>query len=451
TESIAVEDDHDSLRQALWLATDQSYKQALKGYLEKQGKKVSEMEKEKAPDFSQEVPYRTVCPQTADLLDFSDYKLVLKNVSAEFKHFTEILDSGISLRSNQRAQYLLNSEGTQILCPASGNPYFIYVWAKSRSPDGMTLEVARTYSFRSKSNLPAESSLIQSVREMAEELLHLRKAKLADPYTAPAILDPDSTGVLFHEALGHRLEGERQRDEEEGQTFKGQVGKRVIPSFLSVEDDPTLATHNGVDLNGRYSFDEEGVPAQRVVLVENGILKNYLLSRRPIPQFLKSNGHGRAQIGKDPIGRMSNLIIKSSQPLPLPDLKKMLLEECKKQNKPYGLLIRKIRSGDTFTGRSRYQAFKGTPEQVFLVDAQSGEEVLVRGVEIVGTPLITVNKILATGNDVEVNNAFCGAESGTIPVSTIAPSALVKEVELQRLGEDRQKPPILPPPILDKE
>ncbi|MBI3013129.1 MAG: hypothetical protein HYY63_05830, partial [Elusimicrobia bacterium] len=144
TESIAVEDDHDSLRQALWLATDQSYKQALKGYLEKQGKKVSEMEKEKAPDFSQEVPYRTVCPRTADVLDFSDYKLVLKNVSAEFKQFTEILDSGISLRSNQRAQYLLNSEGTQILCPASGNPYFIYIWAKSQSPDGMTLEVART-------------------------------------------------------------------------------------------------------------------------------------------------------------------------------------------------------------------------------------------------------------------------------------------------------------------
>lgn len=448
-DSASLEGDSADLRHRLWLATDQAYKQAVKDYLQKQGKKVSTLEKEKVPDFSREKPQRAVVEPDPDPGELDDYVGILKSASGSFKRTREILDSGITLRRIRKTFYCLNSEGTRLLTPGSGNPYFIYLWARTQADDGMNLDGYRTFSAHTRKSLPDEPELEKAVAELTRQLLALKGAKPADPYTAPAILDPESTGVLFHEALGHRVEGERQRDDEEGQTFKGQVGKAIIPEFLTVEDDPTLRLWKGVELNGFYHYDEEGVPAQKAVIADRGILRNYLLSRRPISGFSKSNGHGRAQFGRDPIGRMSNLFVKSSREVSAEDLKKMLIEECKKQNKPYGLLIRRIRSGDTSTGRGRYQAFRGTPEEVFWVNAETGEETLVRGVELVGTPLITINKIIATGDDAMAVNAFCGAESGTVPVSTIAPSCLVKEVELQRKREDKQRPPILPPPLFD--
>ncbi len=448
-EGTSLEDDGDAIRHQLWLLSDQAYKQAIKDYLQKQGKRVSEIEKEKLDDFTVEKSVKDRLPQvlTEALLD--EYRLTIKKVSEGFKKYREIQNSGVMLRRVLKNHYTVNSEGTELVTRAPGNPYFIYLWAATQASDGMNLDVSRTFSILLSSKLPDENELGKTREEMAAQLLKLRQAKTADPYTAPAILDPESTGVLFHEAIGHRLEGERQRDDDEGQTFRGQVGKVIIPEFLTVEDDPTLAAWGGKDLNGYYRYDEEAVPAQKVVLIENGILRNYLLSRRPIAGYSKSNGHGRAQFGRDPIGRMSNLFVKSNKSYPLSTLKKMLMEECKKQNKPFGLLIRKTRSGDTSTARGRYQAFRGTPEEVYQVNAETGEETLVRGVELVGTPLITINKILAAGDVSEISNAFCVAESGTIPVSTIAPYTLVREVELQRLREDKQRPPILPPPLYD--
>lgn len=445
-----LEEDEAALRHRLWLMTDRIYKQAVRDYLQKQGKKIAEIEKEKFPDFSKEKPVQALLPVEFSPVSLENYRELLKRISAEFKKYPEVLDSGISVRVSKRISYLLNSEGTKIRMPAGENPFFIQLWARTQSEEGMHLDVSQTFSFRREERAPSEKKLKETVADMVKKLLQLRSAKLADPYTGPAILDSESTAVLFHEAVGHRLEGERQRDTEEGQTFKDQVGKEIIPPFLTVVDDPTLREWKGMDLNGFYFYDEEGVPAQRVVLVENGILKNYLLSRRPIKGFHQSNGHGRAQFGRNPIGRMANLMIQSSREFSSAQLKKMLLEECRKQKKPYGLLIKKTRSGDTSTARDRYQAFRGTPEEVFLVDAKTGEETLVKGVELVGTPLITINKIIATGKEEEVMNAYCAAESGTIPIASVAPSALVKEVELQRVREDKQRPPILPPPLHEK-
>ena len=450
-DNASLEDDTAELRRRLWLMTDQAYKQAVKDYLEKEGKQLSEVDKDKAPDFSRETPHQDAIASSTRPADLGFYKPALLRASAAFAPYKEIIDSGITLRRIQKTLYYLNSEGTRIEMPAGGNPYFVYVWARTQADDGMGLDAYRTFSIRTPDRLPSEAKLKETAAELADELAKLRSAKVGDPTTAPAILDPESTGVLFHEALGHRVEGERQRDDDEGQTFKGQVGKRIIPSFLSVSDDPTLTSWDGVELNGSYAFDDEGVPAQKAVITENGVLRSYLMSRRPIKGFLHSNGHGRAQFGRDPIGRMSNLLVKSAKEVSAAKLKKMLLEECRRQNKPYGLLLRRTRSGDTFTSRGRYQAFRGTPEEVYLVDAKSGKETLIRGVELVGTPLITINKIIATGSDYKVDNAFCGAESGTVPVSTIAPSCLVKEIELQREHEDKQRPPILPAPAFDKD
>jgi predicted Zn-dependent protease len=254
---------------------------------------------------------------------------------------------------------------------------------------------------------------------------------------------------MFHEAVGHRLEGERQIDDTDGQTFKGRVGEKIIPPFLSINDDPTVKDFNGTDLLGYYPFDDQGVPGKNVLLVEDGILRNFLLSRTPVDGFNKSNGHGRASYGRAPMARMSNLIIKSDKVYTREELKSLLLKEVKHQNKPFGLVIKRMMGGETNTSSYNFQAFKATPLVIYKVNPDTGKETPVRGVEIVGTPLVSINKIIATTKDYGVFNGFCGAESGYIPVSAVAPSVLVSEIELQRISDPKEKPPLLPPPFFD--
>jgi len=247
---------------------------------------------------------------------------------------------------------------------------------------------------------------------MVRELLALREAPALDPYTGPAILAPEAAGVLFHEAVGHRLEGERQNDDKDGKTFKGQVGKPILPHFLTILDDPTMKQLGATSVNGHYAFDDQGVAGQRTVLVQNGVLRTFLLSRAPVQGFSNSNGHGRSSPGRDPVARMSNLIVESSKTMAPARLKEALLAEVRRQEKPFGLLIRDVTGGNTDTSGYAYQAFKGQPRLVYKVDAKTGQETLVRGVEIVGTPLTSINKIIATADDSKVFNGYCGAESG---------------------------------------
>jgi predicted Zn-dependent protease len=257
---------------------------------------------------------------------------------------------------------------------------------------------------------------------------------------------PEAAGVLFHEAVGHRLEGERQDDDKEGQTFKGQLARRILPSFISVADDPPLRAQGDTALNGFYSFDDQGVPAQRTLLVEDGVLRTFLLSRKPVNPFTRSNGHGRSQGANAPVARMGNLVVTSKRQVSLAELKRRLLAEAKQQGKPYGLIIKDIVGGNTNTMSYGYQAFKGTPRLAYRLDVETGKEELVRGIELIGTPLSSINKLLATSDEVRVFNGFCGAESGYVPVSTIAPATLISEIELQRVARANERSPILPAP-----
>jgi predicted Zn-dependent protease len=322
----------------------------------------------------------------------------------------------------------------------------LHVQAVARAVDGQLLENSRDFYARDEAKLPSPEKLEREVRALILELEALRTAPVVDPYTGPAILAPEATGVLFHEVVGHRLEGERQDDDKEGQTFKGQVGKAILPSFLSVLDDPTLQSEGEVALNGAYAYDDQGVPAQRTVLVEDGVLRTFLLSRRPVKPFTRSNGHGRGQSSLPPVARMGNLVVRSKKQVPMTELKRLLIEEAKRQGKPYALIIQDITGGNTNTMSYGYQAFKGTPRLVYRVDVATGEQELVRGVELVGTPLSSVSRVMATGDEVRAFNGYCGAESGYVPVSTVAPAALVSEIELQRVARASERSPILPAP-----
>jgi predicted Zn-dependent protease len=264
----------------------------------------------------------------------------------------------------------------------------------------------------------------------------------------PAIFSGRAAGVFFHEIFGHRVEGHRQKDESEGQTFTKSVGTKVLPDFLSVVFDPTRRKAAGIDLNGWYDYDDEGVKARPVTSVENGTLKNFLMSRSPMQGFDHSNGHGRRQPGLEPVSRQSNLIVESSKAVPEAKLKQMLIEEVKRQNKPYGLYFRDITGGFTTTARAGLQAFKVIPVIVYRVYADGRPDELVRGADIVGTPLASFSKILATSDQPEVFNGYCGAESGSVPVSAVSPAILVGEIEIEKKAKAQDRPPLLPPPTI---
>jgi predicted Zn-dependent protease len=322
--------------------------------------------------------------------------------------------------------------------------------AVSRADDGMDLFRAQTFEAETAEGLPPQAEMEAAIRELGTSLEALRKAPVTDPFDGPAILSGRAAAVFFHEVLGHRLEGQRQRGTEEGQTFTKEVGQAVLPSFLSVADDPTLTTFGKTWLSGNYEYDDEGQKARRVELIQDGVLKNFLMSRLPIASFSASNGHGRAQTGKVPIGRQGNLIVTSTKMEPENKLRKQLIEEAKKQGKPYGLYFEDISSGFAVTQRSSPQAFQVIPLVVWRVYVDHRPDELVRGVSIVGTPLAAMKSIVATGDKYEVFNGECGAESGTIPVSAVAPAMLVSTMETQKQAQGTARPPILPIPGTDE-
>lgn len=439
-----------ALRGVLWRMTDQAYKKALSDYLTKKGGAVYAPEKStKVPSFSKEKPATFRHAPSASSFDAKAWRKTIQEVTTQMVKSKGIVDSSMDVSQRSTVRYLATSAGTDIIDEQV--VYAIHIEAYMRAPDGMRLDNGRSYYARTADALPSAQTIKADVATMLVELQALAKAPVLNPYTGPAILMPEASGVLFHEAVGHRLEGERQSNEEEGQTFKGRLNKNIIPTFLSVYDDPTLKTHKGKQLNGFYHYDDEGVHGQRVTLVKDGTLKAFLKSRTPVEGSAHSNGHGRSQSVQKPIARMANLMVQASESkkVPYAQLKQMLIKEVKKQKKPFGLIIKDITGGSTNTSGYGYQAFKGSSRLIYKVDPATGKETLVRGAEMVGTPLVSISKIVAASKETGVFNGYCGAESGYVPVSTIAPALLTTEIELQRNQAGKERPPLLPAPWED--
>jgi TldD protein len=355
----------------------------------------------------------------------------------------------VNLSAQQSNLYLVSSEGSRVVTPST--TLRLVVYAATHAEDGMDLIRVETFQATTAARLPSEAEVTAKIERMATDIQRLKAAPVTEPATVPALLSGRAAAVFFHEVLGHRLEGHRQRDEKEGQTFTKKVGQPVLPQFLSVADDPTLKELNGVELAGHYAFDDEGMPGNRVELIEHGTLKNFLMSRMPINHFAKSNGHGRAQASLMPTGRQGNLMVTSTHTVKDSDMRQQLMDEVKKQGKPYGLYFEDIQGGFTLTTRFTPQAFQILPVMVWKVYPDGKPDELVRGVDIVGTPIAALNRIVVTGDTEQVFNGICGAESGSVPVSASAPSMLFSEIEVQKRGHQRMRPPLLPPPGFDQD
>jgi predicted Zn-dependent protease len=442
---LSFEDNPNAIKRRMWLETDRAYRTAAERFIRiKTNTQVKVAAEDDSDDFSVEKPEKGEQSPAGLVFDKAQWEARVRKISDRFRNYPRVLTSHVGVSVQNDTRYLVNTEGARL---QHGRGYArVSLSASAKAADGADLNTFETFEALDASGLPDEQRLLASVDRIASEVTSLLKAPEADPFVGPAIFSGRAAGVFFHEIFGHRIEGHRQKDESEGQTFTKSVGTRVLPDFLTVVFDPTKRKINGIDLNGWYDFDDEGVRARPVTSVDKGVLKTFLMSRSPIRGFEGSNGHGRRQPGLEVVSRQSNLIVESSKAVPETQLRQMLLDEVKRQGKPYGLFFRDITGGYTTTGRGGLQAFKVIPVIVYRIYADGRPDELVRGADIVGTPLASFAKILATGDRPEIFNGYCGAESGSVPVSAVSPSILFSEIEIEKKAKSNDRPPILPEP-----
>jgi TldD protein len=447
--SATIDSDIPVLRREIWRETDRQYRAATEALIRvKTSQQVQVQTSEgSAPDFSKEKPHVSIGPRVSIAVDRKPWEQKVREYTATFSKSPAVLNSIVTFTALGMNQYQVNTEGTKL---AFGQVHYrLELYVQSKAPDGMDINRYANFDWLEPKDAPDDKTVYASIAQLIKESTDLDKAPLVDPYAGPALLTGRAAAVFFHEVFGHRAEGFRQKDINEGQTFSSKVGEQIFPSFISIKDDPTEAKVNGQMLLGNYAFDDEGVPATDVSLVDKGVLKTFLMSRSPLTTIPESNGHGRRQLGYVPVARQGNLIVSSSVTLTNAQMRQKLIELVKEQGKPFGLFIDDIAGGFTFTGRGQPQAFQVTPLVVYKVFPDGRPDELVRGVDIVGTPLVSLTKIVAMGDTQEVFNGYCGAESGSVPVSAVAPEILISEMEFSKKESATDKPPILPPPAHD--
>lgn len=441
-----------AVREAIWTETMQRYKIAVNNYDAAVSKMHTNSDNEdKAPCFSSapvEQYYEKPLPQSAYTFNKEYWKKRLNEVSSIFKQNNEIETAYASITYEVKRTYVVTSEGTVVAQNRQATR--IMLRATVKADDGMTCPLFKDYFAFSEKDLPDNATLIADAKDIIDRLVKLRHAPIADPYAGPAILSSSSSGVFFHEIFGHRLEAHRMKSG--GQTFKKLVNEKVLPEDFQVYSDPTLSKYADTYLNGYYLYDDEGVKAERVNCVENGTLRNFLLNRIPIDGFPRSNGHGRASGGNDPVARQSNLIIETKKPYTEEQLRTMLIDEAKKQGKEYGYFFRTATSGLTYLGDAgSINSFNVDPTEVYKVFVDGRPDQLVRGVKLIGTPLSMFSNVTAAGTTPTVFTGTCGAESGQIPVTAISPSIFVSKIETQSTPKGLVLPCVLPKPEYTKE
>jgi predicted Zn-dependent protease len=437
-------DDKQALSNALWIETDRRYREAVSalGYVRQDQSTLKA--RQAAPDFSQEKV--EVHVEAAKKLAFDKATWVERLKRCSSKALKGQATRGTcNAVFQQSTAYVVNSEGSQIQVSWTNAQLSVSVGVKA--DDGMNLSRLEQRFGRTPGDLPGDAEVDKMIAAVTTDLDALHEAPLADPYVGPAILEGRAAGVFFHEVFGHRIEGHRQKDLTSGQTFASYVGKDIAPPWLSVYDDPQITTLNGVQLNGFYRFDDEAVRARRVSLVDHGKLVGFLMGRNPIHGFAHSNGHGRRSPGLPPVARQGNLVVETTKSVARTDLEKMLIEEIKKQGRPYGMIFTDISGGFTNTSAFAPQAFKVNPVMAYRL-YPDGRRELVRGIDISGTPLVALQSIRAASREIETFNGVCGAESGWVPVSASAPSLLLEKIEVEKGFVPPDRPPLLQPPAI---
>jgi TldD protein len=439
-----------ALRHAIWRALDEQYRLAAERIVVLRANlSVKVAEEDPAPDFEprEKVVERREVPPLE--LEVPSWEQRLVALSERIAADRAVVQGAVTLHADRVVDTFVDSEGTRLVHGRRHARVSIVV--TSVADDGDDVQVFDAVDVHDLERLPSMEELERKVDAVLQQLHARLEAPRAEPYSGPVLLTGRAAGVFFHEVLGHRVEGHRQKREDEGQTFAEQVGKRVLPAWIDVYDDPQVSELAGQQLNGHYAFDDEGVPAQRARIVDDGVFVGFLMNRSPIPGFVQSNGHGRKSAGHDSQARMANTIIEVQKPTPKAGLRQRLIEQVRQQGLDYGYIVDEIEGGFTMTGRVTPNAFNVRASTTWRVYADGRPDELVRGIDLVGTPLVAFDNLIAAGDDPMVFNGTCGAESGWVPVSAVAPSILFRRLEFQLKEKGQDRPPLLAKPGLPED
>lgn len=435
---------HQSLRDSLWWETDQAYKSAAAEFIEAQAeRRLRPVNDDDTADFSIETPVTYIEPPVLFELDHAWWEQRIRSLSSIFRDHNDVHESFVRLEVSTTNRRFVSIEGHRI--HTARVHARLSFGAATTTADGAELSRYDSIDVNDMRRIPNEDTIRSRIETMIRQLRDLNKAPEAEPFVGPAILEGKAAAVFFHEVFGHRVEGHRQRGDIEGQTFLDQIGQQIMNPNFDVYDDPTVQSVNGIDLNGYYQVDSEGTRAVRANLISKGAFVGFLMSRMPVRGFENSNGHGRRDTGFRPVARQANLFVDATRVTSRADLERALLDEVRRQGKPYGFVIGEVVGGYTATQRGNPQAFVVEPAMVFRV-YPDGRRELVRGVALEGTPLSALSNTIAAANDFAVFNGYCGAESGAVPVSAVSPSLLLRQIEITREQTERNMPPLLPAP-----
>jgi predicted Zn-dependent protease len=446
---LPLDNDEDAIRQILWQTTSENYYQAIQRLTQIKGSQaVNSPNEDKSPDFVPGAAVQYSEPPMKTTLDKASEEKLKNKVRLYSKAFAtskDITNSSVRLSVNFIRDYFVSSEGSKIV---ENHPQInLSISGNVLADDGMELPLYKSYFATDLKDLPKDELILADISTLIKTLEKLKTVPVVDPYSGPAMLSGEATGVFFHEIFGHRVEAARMKSENDAQTFKNKVGQLVLNKNLSVIFDPTITSYKGFKLSGSYTYDDEGMKSQKVQVVNKGTLTDFLTNRTPVEGFLKSNGHGRAQDGMQPVSRQSNLIVESDQLYSEPELRKLFIEELKKQNLSYGFYFKAVSGGFTMTGRIQPNAFNVTPLEVYKIYSDGKPDELVRGINLVGTPLAMFSEIEAVGGELGLFTGTCGAESGGVPVSSVCPMMFVKKIEIQKKQKSSNTKPILDRPF----
>jgi TldD protein len=484
TGSVGIDRDYDSLRQDLWIATDQAFKEAVETYSRKQAYLSSLARQSDINDFSKAEPVHLIEPLIMADWTNRNWDQEARDTSAALRAFPQIYESRVTYYLVYATEYLVTSEGTEIRTNRSFAA--IESGMNALADDGMPINhFFATYAVH-PGDLPTPDAVRKSLNVTGSELMALRSAPAAPDYTGPVLFAARAAAPLLAQILGPAVNGARPPvsfTPVVEQLLSGlggksdwitRIGARVLPASVTVVDDPSAKDFQGTPLLGSYSVDDEGVRAKKVPLVENGTLKGELMSRRPGPDFDQSNGHGRSAFLSDAKPTMSNLFFTSKETMSPADLKKKFLDECREQKLAYCMIVREmdnptislLHQDDFQTLLASYGGGAGTgdrlPLVVYRVYPEDGREEIVRGARLIGLNSRAIRNIAGIGNDNYVYNymqsqvngfagtalgAFGSAQNG-LPASIVAPSLLFEEVEVRGArGEPKRLPLVAPPPM----
>lgn len=434
----------DGVRHGLWRLTDARYREAIEAFMDKRSRELTYRNPDrKFRAFEKRPPVVDPGFRPFPEVDVDHWARYVESASSLVKRFADVKDSQVEFEAENLCRVFASSEGSQLIECHTIWSIECYLWLLSDRGDAFPWTIKHIVA--DPAELPDLARFKREIRRTIGVLRRLADAPTLRSYCGPALLEPVPAGLLVHEAVGHRLEGSRLLASGEGQTFKDSLGRRVLPRFLSVREDPRLTRYDGRSLIGHYRYDDEGVESRETPLVVGGELKGFLTTRTGIARRHRSTGHARSAYHQRPISRMGLTVVEAENGLDDRALRERLLEEVRRQNAPFGIRIIEASSGETATDAYNFQAFLGEINLAAKV-FPDGREQWIRGVNFVGTPLNAIRSIVAAGKRREVDNAFCGAESGYVPVTTISPSLVVSELELQSKAETPFSPYTFPLP-----